>query len=82
MGATLHNKVGNGLTPCRLPLADWPVCFDNGCYLNCRCPVFRGSRPNPVRDYLPLPPVFILLGPYEALPISYCIPAVDPDFEG
>ncbi len=42
--------------------------------MNYRCPVYRGDRPNPERDYIPLPAVFIQLSPYEAIPVSYRIP--------
>ena len=71
----------NGLTPCRLSLDRWRICYADGCYLNYRCPVYRGCYPNPQRDYLPLPAVFILLGPYEAVPVSYHIPVSDEDFD-
>jgi hypothetical protein len=71
----------NGKTPCLLPISDWPVCYAHGCYLNNRCPVYRGAYPSPVRDYIPHPPVFILLNPFEAIPISYRIKIEtdDPD---
>ncbi len=61
-------------TPCRLLVSQWPICYANGCYHNYHCPVYRGGYPSPVRDYLPLPPVFVLFGNYEAVPYSYGIP--------
>lgn len=76
-----HNPVKNHKLPCRLSLLDWPTCYANECYLNYRCPAYRGLYPSPVRDYIPMPPVFILLGHYEAVPVSYQIPAADPDPE-
>ncbi|HEX7343168.1 MAG TPA: hypothetical protein VF398_02830 [bacterium] len=69
-------KEGNGLTPCRISLEGWPVCFSDGCYMNYRCPVYRGRFPNPERDYIPLPPVFVRVGPFEALPVTYHIPVI------
>jgi hypothetical protein len=42
--------------------------------MNNRCPVYRGGRPAPERDYLPIPAVFVLMGPFEAVPVSYRIP--------
>ena len=67
-------KRKNLLTPCRLPLGEWKICYANTCYLNRCCPVFRGRYPSPVRDYIPKPPVFTSVGAYDALPISYKIP--------
>lgn len=61
----------NGKTPCCRPLSEWPICYSDACYLNRECPAYRGSRPSPVRDYIPLPPVFILVEPFEAFPFSY-----------
>jgi hypothetical protein len=72
-------KTKNGLTPCLLSTAEWPVCYEHNCYQNYRCSVYRGNRPNPVRDYIPLPPVFILVGPYQAIPFSYQIRVADPE---
>lgn len=74
MFTKISSSLSQGLTPCRLSQAQWPTCYAHGCYLNYRCPVYRGGRPNPERDYLPLPAVFILLGPFEAVPFSYRIP--------
>ena len=70
-------KTKNGKTPCCRSLTDWPVCYADGCYMNYRCPVYRGKYPNPVRDYIPMPPVFILLQPFEAVPVSYQITIQD-----
>jgi len=67
---------GNGLTPCRLSRKAWPVCYSDGCYMNYRCPVYRGMFPNPERDYVPLPSVFVLVRRGEAEAISYLIPVV------
>ena len=69
------------LTPCRLKLADWPVCYENNCYLNYCCPSYQGIYPNPVRDYIPMPPVFFPLSPYHAIPFSYKIQIVDLEEE-
>lgn len=69
----------NGKTPCLLSIAEWRVCYEHNCYLNYRCPVYRGGRPSPVRDYIPLPPVFILVGPHQAVPFSYQIQVLEPD---
>jgi hypothetical protein len=69
-------------TPCRLTLVEWPTCYAHECYMNHRCPVYKGGRPCPERDYLPLPAVFILLGPFEAVPFSYRIPLKLSDCEG
>lgn len=69
----------NGRTPCCRSKAEWPVCYADGCYLNYRCPVYRGKYPSPVRDYIPMPPVFLLIDTFEAVPISYHIPL--PDYE-
>lgn len=71
-----EHKGGNSRTPCQLSQAVWPVCYADGCYMNYRCPVYRGLHPNPKRDYIPLPPVFVRTGPYEAEPISYHIPVI------
>jgi|GEM_PF-2995996 len=81
MPASKSQGAGGGQTPCRLPVEEWSTCYADGCYLNHCCPSYRGSRPNPPRDYLPLPPVFLRLGPYEAIPYSYTIPRLDPDGE-
>ncbi len=77
MPKAVHSKAGGGWTPCCLPLSEWKICYDNGCYLNYRCPVYRGCRPNPERDYLPLPAVFVLIEPFEAFPISFHVPGPD-----
>jgi len=77
MPSTSRSRKKNHRTPCRLALLDWPICYADGCYLNYRCPVYRGLHPNPERDYIPLPPVFALLGPFEAVPVSYHIPGKD-----
>ena len=74
-------SVTSGLTPCRLPVDQWTKCTENNCYLNYRCPVYQGIYPNPVRDYIPLPPVFIRVSPYEAVPFSYHIVIQDIDGE-
>jgi hypothetical protein len=81
MSSATSTKDKNDQTPCRLSVADWPVCYADGCYLNNRCPVYRGKHPSPVRDYIPLPPVFILLESHEAIPFSYQIQTThfDPD---
>jgi len=75
------SKGGNGLTPCRLSQKAWPRCYADGCYLNYRCPVYQGKHPNPERDYLPQPAVFILLGPFDVVPVSYHVPIRSPDVE-
>ncbi|MFH1861708.1 MAG: hypothetical protein ABH878_02745 [bacterium] len=66
-------------TPCQLPLEQWRTCYANGCYLNYRCPVFCGTRVSPERDYIPLPPVFVLWGAGEAVPLLYKIPKPNSD---
>jgi hypothetical protein len=72
----------NHQTPCRLTLAEWPTCYAHECYMNYRCAAYKGGRPCPERDYLPLPAVFILMGPFEAVPCSYRIPLKLSDCEG
>jgi hypothetical protein len=59
-------------TPCQREMIEWPICYENNCYQNYCCPVYRGKFPSPVRDYIPMPPVFIP-GPYYAFPVSYNI---------
>lgn len=71
----------NGKTPCRLCTDEWPVCYEDHCYQNYCCPVYRGKHPSPVRDYIPLPPVFILVGPYQSIPFAYQIQVLDPESE-
>ncbi|MCX6641393.1 MAG: hypothetical protein NTW14_13090 [bacterium] len=68
MSSCPTTPVENHQTLCRLSAEEWTVCYANGCYLNYRCPVYRGCRPSPIRDYIPLPAVFILLES-EAIPI-------------
>jgi len=71
----------NGKTPCQRSMHDWPVCYSDGCYLNRCCPVYRGNHPSPIRDYIPHPPVFILVDPFEAVPFAYHIPISQSDPE-
>ena len=71
------SKKKNGKLPCHLPSSDWPVCYEDSCYLNRSCPVYKGHHPSPLRDYIPLPPVFIFLHPFEAVPYSYQIQVQD-----
>ncbi len=79
MFAPPAKTVSNGFTPCRLRIDQWPKCTEDNCYLNYRCPVYRGTYPSPIRDYIPLPPVFIRISPYEAVPFSYRIEIQDID---
>ncbi|MBU0518377.1 hypothetical protein KKA00_09370 [bacterium] len=73
------NPARNGTTPCCLQTADWPICYEDNCYMNRECQVYRGKNPAPERNYLPHPPVFILVGRFEAIPYSYRIKIADPD---
>ncbi|TKJ41035.1 hypothetical protein CEE37_05050 [candidate division LCP-89 bacterium B3_LCP] len=79
MPTKMNQKKLNGVTPCRRPVEEWPTCFDNGCYLNNQCPVYNGKYPSPIRDYIPHPPVFILIGTFEAIPFSYKIKIEEPE---
>jgi len=73
------NTPRNGTTPCCLNTDDWPVCYEDNCYLNRDCQVYRGNHPAPKRNYLPKPPVFILVGRFEVIPVSYRIKIADPE---
>lgn len=81
MPASNSKAAQNGLTPCRLRIGDWPKCTEDNCYLNYRCPIYRGIYPSPVRDYIPLPPVFIRVTPFEAVPFFYRTEVPDIDDE-
>jgi hypothetical protein len=60
-------------------LESWPICYADGCYLNNGCPAYRGIHPNPYRDYLPRPVIFIPLGPFDIVPISFHVPRIIAD---
>ena len=79
MSSPPASEIQNSKTPCNRSFEDWPICYADGCYLNYRCPIYSGKFPSPIRDYIPMPPVFILLEPFEAIPISYLIPIKDSE---
>ena len=81
MPASKTTTPKNNLTPCRREKEEWPICYENNCYQNYCCPAYRGKFPSPVRDYIPLPPVFILVSPDEAIPFFYQIQVTTFDSE-
>jgi len=69
--SSTQNPNQPNITPCHLSMSNWPVCYEDNCYLNRNCQVYRGLQPSPERDYIPLPPAFIQFYPSEVIPYPF-----------
>lgn len=51
---SVPRKIRTNDLPCGIPKQQMSKCWESRCYLNYKCPIYKGKRVNPPMDFIPL----------------------------